>query len=178
MDQEAFEDDNDNHNVNPGGPVSVNALSARLARFGSKQDLSSGRNTPISMRHVPSTNNSSGQATPRLRTNRSGASTATTTKRNDDDASTTVDIGGFPGCKSGPSGSALGGQDDDDDEQDPVLEKLEREAIIQRTLARDMGRGRDGHWVLATTRRRELERMRGSGRSDEVEYWWWEFRWC
>jgi hypothetical protein len=98
-------------------------------------------------------------------------------------STTTVDIGGFPRCKSGPNGSALGGQgdedeDEDDDEVDPVLEKLEREAVIQRTLARDMGRGRDGRWVLATTQRRELERMQGSGRSDEVEYWWWEIRWC
>ena len=89
-----------------------------------------------------------------------------------------MDIGGLPGRQPGPSGSALNGGDDDADKVDSVLEKLEREAIVQRTLARDMGRGRDGRWVLATTQRRELERMQGSGRSDEVEYWWWEIRWC
>jgi hypothetical protein len=42
----------------------------------------------------------------------------------------------------------------------------------------DMGLGEAGGWVLCTKRRVELERMKGNGRSDEVEYWWWEIGWA
>lgn len=42
----------------------------------------------------------------------------------------------------------------------------------------DMGVGEKGGWVLCTKRRVELERMKGNGRSDEVEYWWWEIGWA
>ncbi|KAJ9116099.1 hypothetical protein QFC20_000772 [Naganishia adeliensis] len=42
----------------------------------------------------------------------------------------------------------------------------------------DMGLGEKGGWVLCTKRRVELERMKGNGRSDEVEYWWWEIGWA
>jgi hypothetical protein len=45
-------------------------------------------------------------------------------------------------------------------------------------LSINMGRGDEGNWVLATKERRALERMKGNGRSDEVEYWWWEIGWC
>lgn len=49
---------------------------------------------------------------------------------------------------------------------------------LRRLLACHMGRGDADGWVLATRHRRELARMKGSGRSDEVEYWWWEIGWC
>ncbi|GHJ89803.1 hypothetical protein NliqN6_6205 [Naganishia liquefaciens] len=42
----------------------------------------------------------------------------------------------------------------------------------------DMGLGEEGGWVLCTKRRSELERMKGNGRSDEVEYWAWEISWA
>jgi hypothetical protein len=51
-------------------------------------------------------------------------------------------------------------------------------SVDKCTDENDMGLGEEGGWVLCTRRRTELERMKGNGRSDEVEYWAWEIVWA
>lgn len=75
------------------------------------------------------------------------------------------------------TGPNVPGQDRAAQESTNQVDPFGLEVDVDRLLDLDMGLGRADGWVLATTRRRELQRMHGNGRSDEVEYWWWEIRW-
>jgi len=138
-------------------------LSARLGKLGTNGRSGSGQNTPDShtRQHVPSTNNSSGQATPRRFT------------------PTSVNKVSVPhlGTESGPI-TPITPVDPPTHDSCHQVDPFGLGIDIEEILARDMGVGQSAGWVLATTQRRELQRMHGSGRSDEVEYWWWEIRWC
>jgi hypothetical protein len=172
---------NSSNEIVAGSNGLLSTLSARLSRLRTNTTSSSGRSTPNNdmhrRQHVPSTNNSSGRATPRSFAPTSSAmtgGTATTTtttyspqtsRQSGTESKSETSL--EPASDSGPTEPL-------DHQVDPFGLAVDMEEI----LAEDMGNGRSGSWVLATTQRRELQRMRGSGRSDEVEYWWWEIRWC
>lgn len=161
--------DHSNTSGELGSSALVSGLSARLGKIGigGYTSTSSGTSSPNAhiRQHVPSTNNSSGQATPRRFTPTPRSTSATGTKPS---------IATSPEVVTGPN---VPGQDRAAQESTNQVDPFGLEVDVDRLLDLDMGLGRADGWVLATTRRRELQRMHGNGRSDEVEYWWWEIRW-
>lgn len=174
--RQALQKDSTNEIVAGSNGLS-STLSARLSRLHTETTSSSGRSTPNNdmhtRQHVPSTNNSSGRATPRTFAPTPSAMTGGTTTTYSPQTSRQSGTESKSNTPLEPASD--GGPTEPLDHQvDPFGLAVDMEEI----LAVDMGSGRSGSWVLATTQRRELQRMRGSGRSDEVEYWWWEIRWC
>lgn len=101
------------------------------------------------------------------------------TPRTVDDSGTTTPTGSMPS-----SGSTA---------FDPLTRSLERLVVDSKELKKrelkginnvskehlaGMGLGEAGGWILATKKRAELERIQGTGRADETEYWWWEIGWA
>lgn len=169
---------NSSNEIVAGSNGLLSTLSARLSRLHTNTTSSSGRSTPNNdmhtRQHVPSTNNSSGRATPRTFAPTSSAMTGKTTtttyspqtsRQSGTESKSNTPL--EPASGSGPT-----------EPLDHQVDPFGLAVNVEEILAEDMGSGRSGGWVLATTQRRELQRMRGSGRSDEVEYWWWEIRWC
>lgn len=171
---------NSSNEIVAGSNGLLSTLSARLSRLHTNTTSSSGRSTPnndmYTRQHVPSTNNSSGRATPRSFAPTTSAMTgATTTTTTTYSPQTSRQFGTESKLDTPLEPASDGGPTEPPDHQ---IDPFGLAANVEEILAEDMGSGRSGGWVLATAQRRELQRMRGSGRSDEVEYWWWEIRWC